>query len=203
MVVRRESWRRAQAGCFHVTSNGTVITKAGWEMPGGFVCQKPEFADYLRASAQYDQQQRMGQLYWAVSGDDVVGYMALTMGSVGMERQADLGIDTYGPVPSLSIAYLATDKRHERQGVGRFMVLYAISLARKMALNVGCRAVVANSERDAVGFYEKLKFARFKPVPPPGHRGFWHWLCMRMDSKGRQRVGNYVPMYFDIGPADQ
>ena len=186
-----------------MTSNVPVITRAGWEMPGGFMCQKPEFADYLRASAQYDQQQRMGQLYWAVSGDDVVGYMALAMGSVDMERQADLGIDTYGPVPSLSIAYLATDKRHERRGVGRLMVLYAIELARAMALNAGCRAVVANSERDAVGFYEKLKFARFKPASPPGHRGFWHWLCMRMDSKGSQRVGNYVPMYFDIGPADQ
>ena len=186
-----------------MTSGRPIITKAGWEMPGGFSCRKSEFVDYLGASAQYDQQQRVGQLYWATSGDDVVGYMALAMGNVDMERQADLGIDTYGPVPSLSIAYLATDKRHEGQGVGRLLVSYAIALARRLALDVGCRAVVANSERDAVGFYEKPKFTRFKPVSPPGSRGFWHWLCKRMDSKGMQRVDNYVPMYFDIGAVDQ
>ena len=138
-------------------------------------------------------------MYWAVSGDTVVGYMTLAMGSAGMEKQEDLGIDTYGPVPGLTIARLATDKRYERRGVGRLMVSYACTLARIMASDSGCRVVLANSELDAVEFYEKMGFVKFKPRSPSAPSGFWHWLCRRMDSKGMEE-NEYVPMYFDIGP---
>ena len=172
---------------------------AGWEAPGGFRCRKPEFAECLRISAQYDRQQRMGKVYWAVSGDDVVGYMVLATGSADMEKQADLGIDTHGPIPSLTIDYLATDERYERQGVGRLMVSYAIMFARTMALDVGCRVVLANSELDVVGFYEKMGFARFNTRPTSPPRGFWHWLCRHMDAGARKNDDGYLPMYFDIG----
>lgn len=180
-------------------NGGFRVVKGGWEAPRGFMSRKCEFTEYPLVNAQYDRQQRMGKVYWAVSGDTVVGYMTLAMGSAGMEKQEDLGIDTYGPVPGLTIARLATDERYERRGVGRLMVSYACTLARIMASDSGCRVVLANSELDAVEFYEKMGFVKFKPRSPSAPSGFWHWLCRRMDSKGMEE-NEYVPMYFDIGP---
>ena len=102
-------------------------------------------------------------------------------------------------MPSLAIAYLATDERHGRRGAGRLVVSYAITLARTTALDGGCRVALANSEPDVVGFYEKMGFAKFNAGPPSRPRGFWHWLCRRMDARGKKNEDGYLPMYFDIG----
>ena len=174
------------------------IVKADmWEVPGDFKCSKPEFAEYLDVTASYDQQERMGQTYWAVHKDRIVGYMMLAMGHVGKRRQADLGIDTYGPVPALVIARLATDERHERSGIGRRMTYYAVSLAGRMALDAGCRLVLADSDRDAVGFYEKMGFVRFSERPSSGHGGAAPEPRSRADGGG-----GLVPMYLDLKPRE-
>lgn len=148
------------------------VTRAGWGVPSDFKCRKPEFVEYLGVGAQYDRQKRMGQLYQAALEDKVVGYMVLAIGNADAEKQADLGIDAYGPVHALVIAYLATDERCEGLGVGSAMVSHAIALGNKLAPQVGCRVVLANSEPDVVGFYEKAGFDKFNAVQPSKPRGF-------------------------------
>ena len=179
--------------------SGLEMVRAGlWEVPPDFQCRKPEYAEYLDVNAVYDQQQRMGQLYWAISNGETVGYMTLAMGSAGKKRQADLGIDTYGPIPVLVIARLATDERHERQGVGRYMTSYAIGIAKRMALDAGCRAVLANSDPDAVGFYKKMGFFKFTNGSTSGPVGTRHeshnFTGMRADGEE-----GLVKMYLDLG----
>ena len=176
---------------------GLDIAKAGmWEVPEGFKCRKPEFAEYLDVAASYDQRQRMGQMYWAVLEGEVVGYMMLALGHVVEERQADLGIDTYGPVPALVIARLATDERHERNGVGRHMAFYAVGLAGRLALDAGCRLVVADSDPDAVEFYEKMGFAKFAAGPP-----FEYGAVPEPRSRAGGE-GGLVPVYLDLKPRE-
>lgn len=175
------------------------MVRAGlWDVPPDFRCRKPEFAEYLDVSAAYDQQQRMGRMYWAVHNDDVVGYMMLAMGSVGDERQAELGIDTYGQIPALAIARLATDERHERCGVGRYMASYAIKFARRMAPSVGCRIVLANSAPDAVGFYKKMGFVKFARRPPSGSGDPRNGASKRSVARANEENG-LVLMYLDMG----
>lgn len=152
------------------------IKMAGWQMPADFKCRKPRFAEYLVASAAYDQQQRMGQVYWAIHDGRIVGYMVLAMDSLGKEAQPLLGIDTFGNVPALLIASLATDKRHERRGVATCLMSHATKIAKRLATKVGCRILLCNAERDVVSFYEKFGFATL--------------LSERED---------YVPMYCDLG----
>ena len=183
-------------GWFRMADSGLDIVKAGmWEVPEDFKCRKPEFAEYLDVDASYDQQHGMGRMYWAVREGKVVGYMMLALGHMGKERQADLGIDTYGPIPALVIARLATDERHERSGIGRRMTSYAVDLAGRMARDAGCRLVLADSDPDAVGFYEKMGFARFAARQPSGHGGAVPEPC-----SGAGGEGGLVPMYFDMGP---
>ena len=187
-----------KVGWFYMIDGELDIVKAGmWEVPGDFRCSKPEFAEYLGASASYDQQQRMGQMYWAVREGEVVGYMMLAMGHVGEERQADLGIDTYGPVPALVITRLATDERHERSGIGRRMTYHAVDLAGRMALDVGCRLVLADSDRDAVGFYEKMGFIKFAASPSSSHGVAAPESCSSADSESA-----LVPMYLNLKPRE-
>lgn len=178
--------------------SGLYITRAGmWDVPADFRCRKTEYAKYLYIDAAYDQQQRMGQLYWAIRNGEIVGYVMLAMGYVDKERQADLGIDTYGHIPALVITRLATDERYERQGIGRHMASYAIDIAGSMALGIGCRLVFANSDPDAVGFYEKMGFARFASTPasdPGGPR-----RGSRGSADGGANGEGLVPMYLDLG----
>ena len=168
-----------------------------WEVPDDFKCRKTEFAECLDVAALYDQQQWMGRMYWAVREGNVVGYMMLAMGHIGKERQANLGIDTYGPVPALVIARLATDERHERSGIGRRMTYYAVNLAGRMAPDVGCSLVLADSDRDAVGFYTKMGFVRFAARPSSGHGGTATESRNRADGEG-----GLVPMYLDLKPRE-
>ena len=169
-----------------------------WEVLPDFRCRKPEFAEYLNINAAYDQQQRMGQLYWAISNGETVGYMTLAMGSAGEKRQADLRIDTYGPIPALVIARLATDERYERQGVGRYMISYAIGTARRMAMDTGCRAVLADSAPDAVRFYEKMGFSEFTNGSSSGPVGT-RQESRRSTGTGADGEESLVKMYLDLG----
>lgn len=137
-------------------------------------------------------------MYWAVHDDNIVGYIMLAMGSAGEERQADLGIDTYGHIPALAIARLATDERYERRGIGRYMTSYAIKFARRMAMDVGCRVVLANSVPDAVEFYEKMGFAKFPNWTSSLHRRLQHDPSDHSDTEACEGNG-LVMMYLDMG----
>ena len=54
--------------------DGIVIRKmSGTDVPSSFECSKPLFAEHLRVMAFYDQQERMGQPYLFVRGDEIVG----------------------------------------------------------------------------------------------------------------------------------
>ena len=184
-----------------MTLSGLEIIKPGTgDAPGDFRCKKPEFAEYPNAIAAYDQQQRMGRAYWAVRESKVVGYIVLAMGSVDKGRQADLGIDTYGPIPALLITRLATDERYERQGIGRYLIAHAVRLASIMSADVGCRIVYANSEPDVVEFYKATGFTRFGDTRSPGLG------AARLASGGRADAAaaaagdpEYVSMYIDLG----
>lgn len=143
---------------------------------GDFDCRDQEFTGHLRANAAYDMKVQMGLTYLARRDKQVAEFMTLAMGHLDKAGQRTLGIGAYGNIPVLAITALATDRRYERRGVGRYMVSSAILLATDMSKRAACKAVYLNADLDAVGFYKKLKF---KP------------LTRSPDTGGR-------PMYFDL-----
>ena len=121
------------AGWLSVARSGLYMIRVGiWDAPAGFRCRKIEYAKYLDINAAHDQQQRMGQMYWAIRNGETVGYIMLAMGHADEERQVDLGVNTYGHLPALVITRLATDERYERQGIGRHVASHAIDIAGSM-----------------------------------------------------------------------
>ena len=143
-----------------------------------FKCTKPEFAEYLSVIAPYDQNERMGQTYLCRYNRQIVGYLVIAAAHLDKTSQQKLNIDTYGNIPVLQITHLATHKDYERTGIGSMMVYWAIDYAISLSSKMGCRAVLANSKRDVVGFYRKL--------------GFKRTLAPR---------SNEIAMHFDIGSA--
>lgn len=75
------------------------------------------------------------------------------------------------------------------------MVSFAIALATKLVMDVGCRVVLANSEPDAVGFYEKMGFERFTAQPPPYDSS---GPCHDPHTQRNAEADGLVPMYIDL-----
>ena len=177
---------------------GPEVPRAvGWNVPADFGCRIVEFARYLDVDATYDRRERTGRMYRAWYRGRIAGCMMLAAGRAGREGQADLGIDTYGMLPALVIARLATDERHEGNGVGRSMIRHALDIADRLATDVGCRVVFANSEPDAVGFYEKMGFVKFAAMRhlPSGSLPLDPRACCDAEAWD----GSLVPMYVDLG----
>jgi len=61
----------------------------------------------------------------------------------------------YKEYPAIKIARLAVDKKYERRGVGRFLLLVAVGKALKISDEVGCRFITVDSKQGSIGFYEK------------------------------------------------
>ena len=125
---------------------------------GGFACSKPAFAEYLKSDAYYDQDAQMGRTYVFEYEGRIVGYIVLAMAHMPVTKQHRRDIDTYGTVPALLISHLATHEQYERRGVGKNMLLWAISYGKKIAEIVGCRMVIVSADADVVDFYKKSGF---------------------------------------------
>lgn len=123
-----------------------------------FDCSKKEFVEYLKVSALNDQLEQIGQTWLFVYEKKIIGFVTIAMAHMKKDEHESLQIDTYGNIPALLIGHLATHKDHERNGIGRYMVSWAISKAVEYSESIGCRIVMLNPEKDVIKFYEKLGF---------------------------------------------
>ena len=168
----------------------------GTENLGDFRCSDPEFEEYLRVSALYDQSVGMGRTYAFMHEGRIAGYIVLAAAHVPDTEQKRLNIDTYGPVPGLVISHLATHEEYERRGVGRNMVLWAIDYAKDLAENIGCRIVVVGADPEVEGFYEKIGFVHAK-TGVPGASG--SGILSRLKRWRTAKKGAPNMLYFDLG----
>ena len=108
--------------------------------------------------------------------ETIVGYVVMAASHLDKKNEKKFNIDLNQDIPVVQITYLAVHKDYERQGIGRMMVYWSIEYTKAVSQQIGCRAVLAHSERDVVGFYEKLGF-----------------------KLTRDRHRDTVSMYFDVG----
>jgi predicted N-acetyltransferase YhbS len=87
----------------------------------------------------------------------LVGYITLTTDIIRKEEVRVEGRISvpYKEYPAIKIARLAVDKKYERRGVGRFLLLIAVGKAFDIANEVGCRFITVDSKPDSIGFYKK------------------------------------------------
>ncbi|MGD0960754.1 MAG: GNAT family N-acetyltransferase [Methylomonas sp.] len=114
-----------------------------------------------------------------MTGDkNIIGYMTLTCSEIDLQDGYDITdcvhASHYEFLPAVKIARLAVDARYRTKGIGSTLVEYAIALVLDIiAENVGCRFVMTDAKREAVGFYEKLGF---NLLDSEGDQGIEHHL---------------------------
>jgi GNAT superfamily N-acetyltransferase len=126
-----------------------------------FDCGKTSLNDWLRRFALANQQNDSARTYVLQRAGKVVGYYSLSAGSVRSEEspaRIAKGLAKH-PIGVILLARLAVDHTEHGGGLGRTMLVDALSRAMTAADAIGARAVLVHAiDEDAAAFYRKVGF---------------------------------------------
>ena len=133
-----------------------------------FDCGNTTLNAWLQKYAWTNQQADSAKTYVALASNLVVGYYALTTGSVhkheSPERMAK-GLANH-PIGIVLLARLAVDNRQQGKGLGKALLFDALSRIEEAADIVAVRAVMVHAIDEAARrFYEHFEFEP-SPVDP-------------------------------------
>jgi GNAT superfamily N-acetyltransferase len=136
-----------------------------------FVCgdtsEDQDLADFLRDDALRLQTLKIVSTYVAFQDDQAIGYVALLPDalnlSAGERRKVKTGSvkmsgNDHPIVPALKVARLAVSKDHQRQGVGEYLLRFALFTALDISGVAGCRFLTLDALPNRVEYYQKRGF---------------------------------------------
>ncbi len=133
-----------------------------------FDCANATLNEWLRKFAWTNQQADAAKTYVALDGNLVIGYYALTTGSVHKHESPQRiakGLANH-PIGVVLIARLAVDQSQPGKGLGKALLFDALSRVEEAADIVGVRAVLVHAIDDpARRFYLHFEFEE-SPVDP-------------------------------------
>jgi GNAT superfamily N-acetyltransferase len=133
-----------------------------------FDCGNDALNRFIKLHALAGQRAGVSQTYVALSGQSIIGYHTLAVGSVVHEdapERLKKGIPRH-PVPVVILARLAVDNEWHGRGLGAGLVLDAMRRILQAADIAGVRAMLVHAKDDAArAFYEHLGFAPFPGTP--------------------------------------
>jgi len=133
-----------------------------------FDCGNPTLTNWLRKFAWTNQQADSAKTYVALAEDRVVGYYALTTGSVHKHESPERiakGLANH-PVGVILLARLAVDHTQQGKGLGKALLFDALERTEEAADIIGVRAVLVHAIDDAARrFYEHFNFDP-SPIDP-------------------------------------
>ena len=134
----------------------------------GFDCGNPTLNDWLTKFAWTNQQADSARTYVAFDGHRVVGYYALTTGSVHKHESPQRiakGLANH-PIGVVLLARLAVDRTRQGKGLGKALLFDALAHIGEAADIVGVRAVLVHAiDESARRFYGHFGFEE-SPVNP-------------------------------------
>ena len=127
----------------------------------GFDCGNPTLNVWLQRYAWTNQQADSARTYVALEGDRVVGYYALTTGSVHKHESPQRiakGLANH-PIGIVLLARLAVDRTQQGRGLGKALLFDALTRIQEAAEIVAVRAVMVHAIDEAARrFYEHFGF---------------------------------------------
>lgn len=127
----------------------------------GFDCGNHALNRWLIDHALASQRADLARTYLALDETVIIGYLSLTTGSIRPEtapKRYARGMPRY-PLPTILIARLAVERRHQRQRVGSRLLAEALRLAIIASDTVAARLVVVDAiDDDAASFYRRWGF---------------------------------------------
>ena len=113
-----------------------------------FECKNKEYTEYYRVHAFNDMKNGLSKTWLCIYKNKVIGYITIAMAHMRPERHGGLQGKGYGNIPALLIGQLATHKEHEKKGIGRELIHWAIREATRSSQRMGCRIVMLNPADD-------------------------------------------------------
>ena len=133
-----------------------------------FDCGKPALNDWLNRFALTNQLSDSARTYVVQRDGRVVGYYSLSAGSVQKDVapvRVSKGLANH-PIGVILLARLAVDRSQQGTGLGKTLLIDALSRAAQAADTIGARAIMVHAiDSDAVAFYSKFGFEH-SPVDP-------------------------------------
>jgi GNAT superfamily N-acetyltransferase len=127
----------------------------------GFDCGNPELDRWLIDHALASQKADLARTYVVLYGGSVVAYVSLTTGSIRPEaapRRYARGMPRY-PIPTILVARLAVDRRHQHHHLGSRLLAEALRLAVAASDVAAARLVVVDAiDEQAAAFYRRWGF---------------------------------------------
>jgi len=126
-----------------------------------FDCGNDQLTNWLHRHALASQRADLARTYLVLEDEQVLGYISLTTGSVRRDeapRRYARGMPAH-PIPTILIARLAVDRRHQGRHLGSRLLAEALRLAVTASDAAAARLVVVDAidERAAV-FYRRRGF---------------------------------------------
>ena len=127
----------------------------------GLDCGNDQLNTWLLDHALASQRADLARTYLALEDDAVVGYVSLTTGSIRREdapKRYARGMARH-PIPTILIARLAVDRRHQRQRLGSRLLAEALHRAVAASDVAAARLVIVDAiDEDAAHFYRRWGF---------------------------------------------
>jgi GNAT superfamily N-acetyltransferase len=126
-----------------------------------FDCGKPSLNDWLRRFALTNQQNDSARTFVLHRASTVVGYYSLSAGSVRKEEspaRIAKGLAKH-PIGVILLPRLAVDRTEHGAGLGKTLLVDALTRALIAADAIGARAILVHAMDDeAAAFYKKFSF---------------------------------------------
>jgi GNAT superfamily N-acetyltransferase len=127
----------------------------------GFDCGNEQLNGWLIDHALAGQRADLARTYLAVAYETPMGYVSLATGSIRREeapRRYARGMPRH-PLPTILIARLAVDRRHQGEGLGSRLLAEALRRAVAASDAVAARLVVVDAiDEEAAAFYRRRGF---------------------------------------------
>lgn len=132
-----------------------------------FDCGKPQLNNYLKKYAWQNQQKRYSITFVATleNSKEIAGYYCTSASSIEFTNIPDSltkKLPKY-PAPVMLIGQLAVDRKMQRKGLGKVLLMHALSRAVRISSEIGIFAVRVDAmDREAKDFYFKYGFISLK-----------------------------------------
>jgi GNAT superfamily N-acetyltransferase len=138
------------------------IEKLGKEYElSNFDCGNASLNDWLKRFALINQQNDSARTYIAVRSGKVLGFYSLSAGSVRKEEspaRIAKGLANH-PIGVILLGRLAVDRSEQGKGLGKILLMDALTRATTAADVIGARAILVHAiDDEALNFYTKFGF---------------------------------------------
>lgn len=142
-----------------------------------FYSVNEDLNEFIKFDALHEQEDMLSRTYLFLYAGSIVGFVSLSADSVqapllkreDLAKKRESGKQVYKVLPCILIGRLAVVKKYERQGLGTYILKWAVGLITSViCTSIGCRYITVDPKLESVALYKKsgLGFTQMEAIKP-------------------------------------